>query len=602
MDDKTTNLQTPGTGAPAAATDDGKLVDRCNALLDAWGKIAAIIDVNRDANELDITVAEARHRKIVAGNETYIGRRVIADNIGREMPSYIEYLSGSRRHIAAVPIGATVGLAITTAIESEFTDGFRTGGWFDQHLQVLSSFALHGRGVFMVISAPNSELGTKAVYVPPEDFIFPLGTRDLQKAPMLLVRYSISIDQFREWEKAFAWKPDVTNALKDQEPAGQIVTKMFEVYLAVYKEAEIIQTCWFSKEQSKLLSSAKPYTSGAFVSEGQPVPATVYPFFPVFYSITENPKLIERKGRAHRDMHDQEAATMGWTGFINGLIRSGELYAAFDDTATTENPEVIQTDFVVEPGKVIKRRIKFFTPPAPDATMLSGLQALKTENASSAGQVDFAAINKKDARKTAKELSMAQDQSAAAKSVPLSMFAVGYKPMLTYMWKILVANIKAGVNTTFLAENPEAKQAMLTTRWEIHPSGDVDYVERQEQLQLYLQLYPLVQGTAVGQEFLRKLLELAFPKDYKKLEPLLQDNSKQMLGVMIQLLQNIPTDNLPPETQQQLQQILATAQESLNAPATAPTQTPAGPGGPVPPQGMAGATANPGSAGPDSGQ
>ena len=110
------------------------MVARCGALLSQWRQhILPIVEENRDAAELDITSQEARARKIVAGNEVYIGRRVISDNMRREMPAYLQYINGPRVLIAQpknIPVPAT----ITTAIEDEFTLGFRYDGWLEQHI------------------------------------------------------------------------------------------------------------------------------------------------------------------------------------------------------------------------------------------------------------------------------------------------------------------------------------------------------------------------------------------------------------------------------------------------------------------------------------
>jgi hypothetical protein len=573
MEYQATNQQTPANGAQAESSVDGILVARCGALLSQWRQhILPIVEENRDAAELDITSQEARARKIVAGNEVYIGRRVISDNMRREMPAYLQYINGPRVLIAQpknIPVPAT----ITTAIEDEFTLGFRYDGWLEQHICISNSSMLHGRGVFMVLSAPDTLLGTKAVYVAADDFAIPTGARDLQRANMLGVRYSISVDQFRAWGKTYGWKPDAMTTIVGSMPQGEEVTRMIELHQMFYRINDVVNTCWYADKDSQvLLRGPVPYTSGAFDETGQPVPATQYPFFPIYYNITENPILIERKGRAHMDMHDQEALTMMWTGLVNTCMRASEIYASVDATPQTENPAIQQTEFVVEPGRIIDKKVTFFNTPWPDSMMLSALNALGTTNSAAAGQVDFAVTNRKDSRKTAKELDLATDQSAANKSVPLTMFTSGYKPLLTYQFTILRTNIAARVNQTFLAPMPEARQALVEMEWVIHPAGDVDYVERLKQLDMYVKLYPMIAQTAAGPEFLRKIVELAFPKDYKSLEPYLKDNTRGMLQALLTIVQQVPTESLPPEAAAKLQEIVATAQQMATPDAPEPAQ------------------------------
>lgn len=547
---------------------------RCGALLSQWRSvILPIVTENRDAAELDITSAEARARKIVAGNEVYIGRRTIADNVRRELPAYLQYINGPRV-IAATPKNNPAPADVVTAIEDEFTLGFRFDGWLDHHIGVINSTCLHGRGVFMVLSAPDTLLGTKAVFIPADDFAFPTKARDIQRANMLGVRHSISLDQFRAWAKTFEWDATKAQSLIGTMPQGEEVTKMIDVFQMFYRINDVVHTCWYADDPTRvLLRGAKPYVSGAFDMQGAPVPAYDYPFFPIYYHITENPIVVERKGRAHADMHDQEAATMMWTGLVNACIRASEVYASVEATPQAENPAIKQTEFIVEPGKIVDKPVTFFNTPWPDSMMLSALNSLATTNASAAGQVDYAVANRKDSRKTAKEMDLAQEQTATNRSVPLTMMTAGYKAMLTYQFTILLANIGSGVNTQFLAENEPARQELISRSWVIHPAGDVDYVERLKQLDMYVKLYPMVQQTAAGPEFLRKIVELAFPKDYKALEPYLKDNTKAMLQALLALVQQMPTDSLPPDAAAKLQEIVATGQQMLtqNAPTAQPT-------------------------------
>jgi hypothetical protein len=544
---------------------------RCGALLSQWrDRILPLIEDARDAAELDITSAEARARNIVAGNEVYIGRRVIADNMRRELPAYLQYINGPRV-IIAQSRNVSVGADVVTAIEDEFTLGFRFDGWLEHHIGAINSSTLHGRGVFMVLSAPDTLLGTKAVFVPADDFVFPTGARNIQRSNMLGVRYSVSVDQFRQWGKTYAWKQSAMETLLGSMAAGDDATRMLEVFQMFYRVNDIVHTCWYTDKETKvLLSAPAPYTSGEFDQAGLPVPAGEYPFFPIYYSITENPIIVERKGRAHMDMHDQEAATMMWTGLVNACMRAAEIYASVEATPQTENPAIKQTEFVIEPGRIVDKPVKFFNTPWPDSMMLSALNALSTTNAAAAGQTDFAVMNRKDSRKTAKEMDLASDQSTASKSVPLTMFTSGYRALLNYQFKLLRGNCAGGTNTQFLAAIPEARQILITTEWVIQPAGDTDYVERLKQLEMYVKLYPLVQNTAAGPEFLRKIVEMAFPKDYKALEPYLKDNTRGMMQALLQIIQQVPTESLPPEVAAKLQEIVATASQMANPDASQP--------------------------------
>lgn len=525
----------------------------------------------------------ARARNIVAGNETYIGRRVISSNMQRELPTFIQYLSGSYRHVVAKSTDPDFQTNWLADIETHFTAAFRTGNWLEPHLQVVNSDLLHGRGVFMVIPSSTSALDTVPVYVPPEDFIFPTEARDLQSAPMLAVRYVISVHQFKEWADRYKWNPGVVAQVASAFSAPDHYNTPVPVYIIFYKAGGVVQRFWYTDSQKQALTAVQPLDAGLRGPDGTALPTNTYPFFPAYYNITENPRLIERKGRAHADMHDQEALTMMWTGYVNGMMRASEIYIAFRDSGMTENPEVGQTEFIMDPGKILKRPVDFFSAPWPDSSMLQACQALSTENANMAGQVDFAAQSRKDSRKTAKELTLAEEQSSRSSTIPITMFAVGYGVMLEFMWEVLSNNIRTGYNQTFMVDYPEVRDLIASGKISIRPSGDIDYIERQEKLKKYTNYYQLYANTAVGMFFLRKILELAFPDEFPQMEPLLQDNSKQMGAALFGVLRQLPLDQMQqagiiaPETAAQLQQIIAEASQTYATDQKQPAAPGAGP-------------------------
>lgn len=522
------------------------------------------LHTNRDAYELDITVDQARARKMVLGNETFIGRRVIAENLKRELPVFIQYLKGSYRHVTA--IGDEVPLEILNAIESETTKACRTGPWLETHIKTIQAMGLHGRGVFMVIPDSENLMDTDVVYIPTTDFIVPINSRDFQQAPMLGVRYMVSESQFKEWAKTHKWHADKAKAILDAHSTAETVYRNFKVYLVMTRTNSGIQQFWYSEDPNHMLSDPTPLFVGKMVmddlGEAMPVATETYPLFPVFYEITENPVLVELKGRAHADMHDQEALTMGWTSYVNGMIRASELFAARDQQAAIENPETLQTSVLIKPGVVTKEKLIFYTPPAPDAGALMALQALRTENASGAGQTDFAASNRKDSRKTATELNAAKEQAVQSQTIPLTNFGIGYSALLNFRWSILQFNVESGFNTKFLATRPDARAFL--GKVSILPAGDVDYVARDEKLTKYTNFYQLFAQTPAGIYFLKKILELAFPDEYKQIEPLLQDNSRAVGQLMLELLKALPPQiiqALPPQIQGQLQQAIQTADQ-----------------------------------------
>lgn len=541
------------------------LESQCTALVRDYSQSVSTIDEARDLYNLDISSQEAREKHIVAGNEIYVGRRVCMANIKRELPTMIQYLTGSYRHVSArARPGTQLDTGILSAVESELTDALRSGNWLTDHIQAVSSMQLHGRGVFMVVPEidPLSVLGCKIDYVAPENFVFPVKTKNLQKCPMLGVIYELSSIQLKKWATDYQWTPDIMAKYNLDDTNKDHTTLTYKVYLMLKKVNDIVMSFWYSEEHKKLMSKPVQFNAGLFDANGKAQPTKMYPIFPIFYDINDNPALIERHGRAFLDMHDQEALTMGHTAILNACLRSAELYASRDQPGNAENPEVTQTDFQIEPGYVVKSPIKFHSPPSPDPVMLTALQNLKTENASDANQVDFAATARKDSRKTAKELSLAADQASEGRTVPITMFSIGYDQLLTYIWDIVQHNVASQWNRGFMAANQEIRALVAQKLIRIRPAGDIDYLERNEKLKRYTNFYPMFADKGrIAIFFLEKILEYGFPDEYPQMKPLLQDNTAQMGAALLELVKGIPPGVIPPEMQAKFQEIVANAEQ-----------------------------------------
>ena len=549
------------SAAPSPAVADDLIKQRADKLIADWARQKLTYEGNRDARELDITVEEARAEGIVAGNEIYIGRRIIDANIARETPTFIQFISSSARHITLTdPLGNLPPDKLSVA-EDAFTRAFRIDNWEEVHRQAIDSMELHGRGVFFALPAPLSALSTKLAYLPIEDFIFPTELRSLQTANMLAVSYKITGDQLTEWTKTIGFLPDEVKAIVDKITVSELVTRMFELQQLFFRVAGIVYTAWYSYDTKRILKSATPYTSGACDREGNPQPATQYPFFPIYSRVTETPQIIERKGHAHEDRHDQEGLTALWTNYTNASTRASELYITSTQPDLSGNPEVTQTDFIIEHGKCVKSPVNFISPPWPDASGLSTMQALRTENSSQAGQVDYAALNKRGSRTTATELDMAKDQADQSKSLPLTTFSMFYGMALQYQYEIWAGNIKSG----YLKADPITME-VVASGCIATPAGSIDYVERNaklKRLQGALEMF----GTSplLIAEIQKEIIQLAFPKEAARWAPLLQDQRTQIGQELIRLVEGIKT-MVPPEQQAQVDQILQQATAAFTPP------------------------------------
>ena len=183
-------------------------------------------------------------------------------------------------------------------------------------------------------------------------------------------------------------------------------------------------------------------------------------------------------------------------------------------------------------------------------------------------QVNFAAMNRKDSRKTATEVQAATSEAQALSASQVALFSIALKKVYTQCWNIyrlrtIEGLIQASIPPNFFTDH----------EYSIRPAGDADVIERQEKINKMMQAWPVVQQTGAASLFLKRFVSMLFPEDGQAYVQAIQDdNTKTQLLMQLQtIVQSLITD---PETgqlseeaqpyQQQLQQIMQQVQQVLN--------------------------------------
>jgi hypothetical protein len=203
-------------------------------------------------------------------------------------------------------------------------------------------------------------------------------------------------------------------------------------------------------------------------------------------------------------------------------------------------------------------------------------------------------MNREDSRKTAKEMSLAEQQSNLLNSVQLTLFSSYIRGQYSLAWKIVQSQALHG-NIKFLLINqpkpqvnpvdqqpligPDGKPMMMDNwvndlvsikqTFDIRAAGDVDVIQRNELINQMKQDWPVIATTALAQTFLSDLIMLSYPtkgEAYSKVLMNGQANQVQSLSkivaAMSTVLQGMLKDHpemvkaLPPDQQAQLGEML----------------------------------------------
>lgn len=558
-----------------------RYLDTIGKLISAWesGPKKKIL-AERDHRRFEMDSTAARAAKKVLSSETFIPQRVIDNNIRRESPVIMGFVTEVNRPIIIGNVGTNQFDFSTN--EQAFASASRYQGWQIPYRKCVDSAATFGRGVIQVIPA-NNALGYILDFVCVENFIFPEKSQHIQNAGMCARRYEVSSGELDEWAQKYAFDPENVKKLRETEcgagnPDDQILA-VYELFHVFRRErgpdGRIMIMCgWYSSSMSHVLLNKDwtPYLDGTLAADNTPGTAQQYPFFIYQYEMTEKPYILQSEGRAAYDLNHQEAETALVTDYMNACNRASGLYPS-RKVGQTESSAVTATIELAH-GMIMDQPLDIFVPPMPPASTLSAVNYLRTSNLQDIGQVDFAADNRVDSRKTAAEIKLSRESAAKISSLPVLNFSIFVLDIGSYIFNIHLANSRGGtlLSEAIRGSNEAANEALRLGKFVLMSAGDVDYVQRADKIVKIretlgmLSQFPAAQKIVIS--LLRRYLQLVFPEQAAEFTADLQDNSQ---GITQQLLAALTTimPELPPDLQQQLQPIIQNATAALNSHNTA---------------------------------
>jgi len=504
-------------------------------LLSVIGTLETTALENRNSRKLDIDVDAERSDGHLDEDEFLVPAHIIDTNIRREQSKYVAYVTGSRR--SAIFTSITEPTAATGELERDFTDKTRYSGWQVPLFKIIDGMQLHGYSIAEVQFDEDMPGHFAIEAVNYEDFGFPEDTRDVQACEMIVHRHYFTAIQLLDMVENDDFNEDIIDRLVDDHGQAPEVESLYQVEKVLFKHDNKVYVAWSCNAKcDDWLRDPRPLYLGR--RDGEMLrDETQYPYVVFPYNIQEDSAVQNATGRAFADRTTQETITSLMSSFVTAHRRAANFYFAKDNE--DPNNTNVQTSVRFQNGALIDANIKQFQLRPPDTSMVGAIQSLMSQNAQEQSQINYAAMNRQDSRKTATEIQAASNEAQMLSSTQVSLFSIALKDVYEWCWRIYQSRVVAGVL------RPAASLDMyLNHEFNIKPAGDVDVIERQEKSQKMMQAWGVVSQTALAPVFLQNMMRLMFPDEGEAYAEMLQTGNEkdQLLQQLMQIINSLIID------------------------------------------------------------
>lgn len=538
-----------------------------------------------------VSVDSMREQKKLAANETYIAVRVIDENIVRDMPTYMAYIKNAARMAIFKPRDGSVS-PLMPRLESWFTSllCYDDPPWECDYIRWIDGALCHGQD-FIEVLYDVSKPGHVAVnHVGVDQLIYDLNYDDIQQSPLVARGYRLSPIEIEAYLNSGTFEPTAAAKLLEYiKQTSDRARQSFDpndapsCYKIYVKHQGTVYFCWYSPTIQAFLTDPQPFYNGltrqvtqqvqvtaadgfTIVPQEQtslvPVNEQVYPFVALRKRITEDKNQRNIGGHAHDSYYLQEAATSLTSALVNGTLTASNVMWAPDDSAGLEGSSVKQIDFEIKKNAVWSRPMRAFFPAYPDPMLMNTLQHLETRNGIATSQTAFAVANRKDSRKTATELQMAQQQTSQVNSIQVLHLSIAIRELCIRAFAIIQSEVMSN-NLDLPADLP---RELVLARYTLSSAGDVDYIQRMELISSMQQDWPILSQTPVGPLLLEDYIRARYPNAADRYVSALrqQQQDTALITGLAQVVQELATDesgNLTPEAQANANDLAALQQQ-----------------------------------------
>lgn len=556
--------------------DFATIKTRLNKLIGSWSTEIEETETRRKLRYTDVDVDELRATNKIDPDATYIPDRVIDVNITREHPTFAKFLKGSRR--LAIFKSLDDPRANTQQLELDFTEGLTYPNWYIQFFREVDGAMTHGWDALEVVLDITKPLHIRFDHIGHDNLYFNKDIEDFQSSELVIRRYKGTALDLENNVTEYGFDEEQVDLILNKNTGSPRQDEIITFYKLYFKCYGIVYVAYFSKDNNinDWLKAPEPLDFGLLNEEtGESEYVTEYPIFLYIYREDEDKEVTSKVGRAYLDEYRQDAHSAILTSFVNTLIRSQFVFGSPEDS---EDGNVKQLDIKISRNMIMNKKILWWKFPNADPAVLQALQYLGASNANQTGQLDYAVINRKDARKTAEEMRQASSESDNLKTVGLTFYAEHLRDIFSFTWKVV--RIQALFNQIKLAQIPrpvlirgplgvqETGQIeyyndveLISQNFSIRAAGETDVIQREETITSMKQDWAVIQNTPLAMRFLSDLLRLQYPSLGDEYAKLLEagDPVKSLLQSIVMVLQGAlqPDEfyGLPPQKQQELQNI-----------------------------------------------
>jgi len=561
------SIDTLQPDSPFKYADEQKTLD---ALLVTHSDEQTRVDRRRTVRKNRINVAELRNRqdKPILSDENVIPDRTVDMNIRSEKGPYVAYVEKPTVILdfsdASLPNKNLSPLAVW------HTSLIRQGDWKLPKFLAIDSVLLHGASYKEVVFAPDSPSRSVEEYIRREDLIFPEKTKNIQACGRIYRRYEITRSQLTDLATKFQFNPAQVAHIQERSKNKTEASYIYKSYIR--NDQGIVHVAWTADTTlgcTDWLKEPVPLQLGLFdivEQEGLPPQITPRPIrvFPVIvtpYHVEEDEIILEVQGRASLDINDQDALTSLMSATVNGTVRASRFYPTRKPGpgATPKNEELFQ----LRHGFLYEGEFSTFQPSYPNNIAVSIAQVLQSRKAQQIGMTDYAAMNRQDTRKTATELSLAQQTAAELTGPNISLFSLCEFKVEFLRWEIILSGVRMETALNLPIEKRHFKvpanippEVFKSSTLVISMAADAQVVRRAQRESKFLENWPIVAQTPYALPYLETMLSDMFPEDFPGWKEQIGQANQQvtaltdLLNQAGQAIMNVPATAIAPDQQQ----------------------------------------------------
>lgn len=551
--------------------------NKLDSLRKDWEKESKETERRRRIRAIDVDIEALRSQKKLKPDETLIAVRVIDENIKKEQPLFVNYLTQSDR-LAVFDCVTNPSLAVRP-LEVAFTKRMSYSGMMKQLFKWIDGAEAHGWDVVEVTYDTSKPLNCGIEHIGHENLLFSWQAQDVQADEVLMRRFKVTESQLRRWIFKYGFNSEQVENLVRKGENDTKIPEPFEIFKVFIRgQDDIVKVGWASLETkcSDWLKAPAPLDLGRVRKETRtqlapvniqgvtlmqpqqievevPESETMFPIFTYIYSENEQKCITDQKGRVFYDRPWQDAQTALRSLVINGSIRASNVYGSPKNRGETGG-KITRLDLTLEHGCFYSEPMEFWRTEYPDPAILRAADSLDTRKAAETGQTASAVINREDSRKTATELQTAQNEQGKLSLTPLMLFSAAMREVLSFCWYIVQSQARQNKIKLLwvpIGQDPMGMPIMgndpryIEQEYDIKPAGDPDVVRRQERLQREANMVPLMQGTPAWVEFIKDVIRDALPENAEKYITIIDQaeaNKDQQILALTEMLKTAVTD------------------------------------------------------------